>query len=137
MATLCLEPSALAEPIFAALRLVGEGELDIPILIRDFRCPVPDYAGWPGGRSPVEALLAANGYLIQLDQTQIGLCWALRALTNAVSAGELETMTPDGELTPVNKAELEAFLTAHELFPKVFASLAACAARVRDRRAKP
>lgn len=130
------DPIALAEPIWQALRLVGEGELDIPIVLRDFRCPVPDYARWPGGRSPLEALLDAGGYLLQLDLHQIARCWALVEMETAVNAQALEVITADGYLQPVTLAQMKEFLAEHPMFPVIHASLSACAARVRDRRAK-
>jgi hypothetical protein len=130
------EQAALAEPVFAALRLVHEGQLDIPIVVRDFRCPLPDFTGWPG-RSPIDALLEAGGYLIQLDKSQMALCWALRQLGWAVTAGELEELTADGDLQPLGTEKLKAYLAGRELFPKLLASLTACAARLRDRRPKP
>ena len=130
------DPIALSEPIWAALRQVTEGQLDIPIVVRDYRSPVPDYKQWPGGRSPLEVLLDAGGYLLQLDRSQLARCWALAELEAAVQAQALEVITPDGDAHPVTMEQVKEFYAEKPLLPAIQSSVAACTARVRDRRAK-
>ena len=129
------EPVTLADPVWQALRQVTQGELDIPVVVRDFRCPVPDFSRFPG-RSPLEALLDAGGYLLELDRRQMARCWAIRELRVAVAAQELELLASDGELQPVTRAHLDVFMQERPQWSPVLSALAACAARVRDRRAK-
>lgn len=136
IASIRRDPIALADPIWQALRLVSESELDIPVVVRDFRCPVPDYAKWPGGRSPLDALLDAGGYLLQLDRPQLARCWAVAEMEAAVQAQALEVVSPEGDLQPVTPAQLNAFLAEKPLFPVMLSSLAACAARARDRKSR-